>query len=722
MDYWNRVTLNSHNEVLNYFKQSADFRSCDKTCIEIKGNKFSLLKELVDGLSVGGIEDLVLLVFHLLIYQQSRINEPIIGLRDLSGSQGKHKSEFIPHCSYIESEEYLEDILVQVHDIYRAALRNYDTFKFEKLMRKNINLDLEAQFPFEFELLSDTSDLGYSELKKLHGCRLSLVKNPNRLIIYFLCRGYPKGSNSENTGANSFLDSFVCLFDKVLDSFDRKVSEIIQDSDVASNGIIADRNNYAGLALRMSKIWESVIELDLTINGEHDFFKLGGTSLDVFRVVNSIRKEFDIEFTVHDFLIDVTFDSIIGLVDDRLQNNVSTLTAHKLDFEEEVSKIANEIVVDKIFVPNKEFSRAFLTGATGFLGIFLLSELLNKTSMTVTCLIRAPSVAEGTARLVETFNTYQIECQANEIESRVEVVIGDISEDKLGLPDQVYNDLAESIDVVYHNGANVNAYYPYSALKSENVNSTKHIVKFAIKSTSKPVHFISTPNVLKTQTDGFDVPLHDGLSSGYAQTKWVAEHILVESFRSGLPVVLYRPYLIVGHSRTGAWKENDLFYQELLYSILVGKYPNKEVRYNLVSVDLVAESIVKTSLNHKSYGKSFHLVGGNDTSPEEICGLIRGNGINCDLVPRAEWISSVQEYIEKQAYPDDKTIIEAIIKNYSSNDIESKKNFDCEFTSIDRACDEMLTTTNDAVMVPLDGLSQQVMAGFLKFIGNKNCS
>ena len=146
------------------------------------------------------------------------------------------------------------------------------------------------------------------------------------------------------------------------------------------------------------------------------------------------------------------------------------------------------------------------------------------------------------------------------------------------------------------------------------------------------------------------------------------------------------------------------------------------MRYNLVSVDLVAESIVKTSLNHKSYGKSFHLVGGNDISPEEICELIRGNGINCDLVPRAEWISSVQEYIEKQAYPDDKTIIEAIIKNYSSNDIESKKNFDCEFTSIYRACDEMLTTTNDAVMVPLDGLSQQVMAGFLKFIGNKNCS
>jgi hypothetical protein len=43
--------------------------------------------------------------------------------------------------------------------------------------------------------------------------------------------------------------------------------------------------------------------------------------------------------------------------------------------------------------------RVLLTGATGFLGSFLLSELLRHTRTDVYCLVRAPDAEEGKKRL-----------------------------------------------------------------------------------------------------------------------------------------------------------------------------------------------------------------------------------------------------------------------------------------------------------------------------------
>jgi thioester reductase-like protein len=57
--------------------------------------------------------------------------------------------------------------------------------------------------------------------------------------------------------------------------------------------------------------------------------------------------------------------------------------------------------------------------------------------------------------------------------SRIRVVCGDLSRERLGLSEEVFAELAHEVDAIYHNGAVVNTVLPYSALKQDNVDSTE---------------------------------------------------------------------------------------------------------------------------------------------------------------------------------------------------------------------------------------------------------
>jgi L-2-aminoadipate reductase len=97
----------------------------------------------------------------------------------------------------------------------------------------------------------------------------------------------------------------------------------------------------------------------------------------------------------------------------------------------------------------------FLTGATGFLGAFVLSDLLYRPSEVgkVICLIRASSAEKAMARLKELSTDRGVWDDAWVASGRLEVVIGDLGQDKFGLGDSVWQRVASEADIVLHNGA-----------------------------------------------------------------------------------------------------------------------------------------------------------------------------------------------------------------------------------------------------------------------------
>ena len=61
--------------------------------------------------------------------------------------------------------------------------------------------------------------------------------------------------------------------------------------------------------------------------------------------------------------------------------------------------------------------------------------------------------------------------------SRISPIVSELSQPLLGLSATDFQQLASSIDVIYHNGAFVNFTFPYSALKAANVLGTQEVLR-----------------------------------------------------------------------------------------------------------------------------------------------------------------------------------------------------------------------------------------------------
>ena len=122
------------------------------------------------------------------------------------------------------------------------------------------------------------------------------------------------------------------------------------------------------------------------------------------------------------------------------------------------------------------------------------------------CHVRATGVKKGLERIKGNLEFYRLWDENNA--GRIVAVPGDLEAPRIGIDETQYQELAERLDWIYHNGARVNFAHPYEVLKASNVEGTREILKLASLEKIKPVHFISSLAVFLT----------DGLTTG--QNLW----------------------------------------------------------------------------------------------------------------------------------------------------------------------------------------------------------
>ncbi|MEE8161699.1 MAG: SDR family oxidoreductase, partial [Acidobacteriota bacterium] len=169
-----------------------------------------------------------------------------------------------------------------------------------------------------------------------------------------------------------------------------------------------------------------------------------------------------------------------------------------------------------------------LTGATGFLGGYLLSTLLRETTATVLCLVRSSGKSEGQNRIQQNLKSFGL--WEPGLETRIRVIPGDVSRPRLGWSKRQYQELSKQVNVIHHAAADVNWVYPYSQLREVNVQGTLNLLRLASLNKSKPFHFISSLAVCYSTSGPREVSEEDqmlayldGIHLGYAQSKCVAE-------------------------------------------------------------------------------------------------------------------------------------------------------------------------------------------------------
>ena len=417
------------------------------------------------------------------------------------------------------------------------------------------------------------------------------------------------------------------------------------------NAYVAPRH---ALEQTIASIWQRLFGIDQV--GIYDnFFELGGHSLLAPQLLSQVRDACAVELPLSLLFEAPTIAGqaeTIALI--RREGAAAALAGvTSIDLNAEVvldaaiapmGALATEVVTDPIAV--------CLTGATGFLGAFVLRALLEQTRAQIYCVVRAPTAAAGLQRIRRNLDAYRL--WHDRWAERLTAVPGDLAQPLWGLSQEQFHMLAQTLDGIYHCGASVNFMYPYTALKAANVLSVQEALRLASQGKVKPLHFVSSMAVFspgayaREHTICEDNPLQHSTGffhgfRGYAETKWVGEKLIALARQRGVPVCIYRPGDIGGDSKTGIGNTKDLIWNIIKGCIQLGVLPDIDALPELGSlidimpVDYVSQAIVHLSRRPVSLGKVFHLFNPQPMQWRELADFIRAYGYPLRQIHHEAW-------------------------------------------------------------------------------------
>lgn len=231
------------------------------------------------------------------------------------------------------------------------------------------------------------------------------------------------------------------------------------------------------------EIWTGLLPGAPGIIGlDDDFFDLGGHSILATRLTFELRKAFVVDMPLSLVFAKPTVGELARAIDglrnadlgltweqkdaNKTQSNGLSLskpsnTNHsvvKLDYAADFERLRSSLVPTYPSLPGEFYTRqltVFLTGATGFLGGFILRDLLSRRSRVkkVICLVRGSTSEDAINRLRMNSEDRGIWDDDWLVESRLTVITGDLSQAKFGLDDRLWSQITEEVDAVLHNGA-----------------------------------------------------------------------------------------------------------------------------------------------------------------------------------------------------------------------------------------------------------------------------
>jgi NAD(P)-dependent dehydrogenase (short-subunit alcohol dehydrogenase family) len=264
----------------------------------------------------------------------------------------------------------------------------------------------------------------------------------------------------------------------------------------------------------------------------------------------------------------------------------------------------------------------FVTGATGFIGRYLVERLLERDG-DIYVLVR-----EGSTGKLDTL----MQKWGPEAQTRVRPVLGDLSKPRLGLSDEDIASLKQTgIDHFFHLAAVYDMTADEELNRIANVEGTRHAVALANELEAGIFHHPSSIAAAGEYKGLFREDMFDEgqkLTHPYYRTKFESEKIA--RTQTKVPWRIYRPSIVVGNSKTGEMDKIDGPYYfftaiKMARHYLPGWFPliGPELGYtNIVPVDFVADAMDHIAHEPDLDGQAFHLMNPKSQRSGEVMNTI----------------------------------------------------------------------------------------------------
>ena len=396
----------------------------------------------------------------------------------------------------------------------------------------------------------------------------------------------------------------------------------------------------------LAEIWGKVLQIP-QVGMDDDFFALGGNSLQVTRMLLQAKERLQVNIPLERLFQMRTIAQFAKAIEMARQGLIEEV--ENPDWSREV-RLLSEIGRKQAATQQPGWNQLLLTGATGFLGAFLLKRLLQEGQSIIHCLVRVPEGGEPMQRLEDSLARFSLSLSEQE-KARLRVFRGDLGQPFWGLEPPSFTGLAAEIEQVIHCGAQVNFMLPYASLRAANVQGTHECLRFCSQGRHKQLHFISTISLFAPSLHNvLAAPNEDALpeaeySDGYRVSKWVGERMVAEARSRHLSARIYRIGRVGPDSGSGAASPDDLFQRLLVGGIQLGSLPKGNIGvWDLAPVDFVADAIFRLAQEQgKDFAENFHLFHPQRVSWNLLHRAIQRQGYDLRQLKVKDWLADLQE-------------------------------------------------------------------------------
>ena len=350
-------------------------------------------------------------------------------------------------------------------------------------------------------------------------------------------------------------------------------------------------------------IFANILQMD-KIGATDNFFELGGTSLVVTRVIIEADKA-GLHVAYGDVFAHPTPRQLARLITGGTENEGTDEVA---DFDyTPINTLLQRNTLNNFRRGERQpLGNVLLTGATGYLGIHILNDLIHSDAQNIYCLVRGKSQEKAESRLRTLLYYYFANAYKNLFGTRLHIIMGDVTNDLTSLVSSL--DTTSSplqIDTVFNCAAIVKHFSEGTEIEDVNIGGAKRCVEFCIQTGAKLVH-VSTASTRglwagEVKNEVFTEQrfyMGQYLGNKYIYSKFMAERLILDAIAThGLSAKIMRVGNLAARSTDGEFQANfstNSFMGRIKVYNMLGCCPysmrNKRVEFS--PINEVAHAIV----------------------------------------------------------------------------------------------------------------------------------